>query len=52
MLLSLDWIKEMFIKSKDKVGSTVGLKNMHNYEFGDFYFDFIDMGFGVIGVSF
>ena len=50
--MSIEFIKEMFLKLKDDTGSVVGLRNMHDYEFGEKSFNFIDMGFGIIGVSF
>lgn len=50
--MSIKWIKDMFIKLKDEARAIVGIGNMHDYEFGEKSFNFIDMGFGVIGVSF
>ena len=42
----------MFIKLKDEAGAIVGIGNMHDYDFGKMSFNFIDMDFGVVGVSF
>lgn len=50
--MSIEWIKSMFIKLKDETGAIVGIGNMHDYDFGEMSFNFIDMGYGVIGVSF
>lgn len=50
--MSIEWIKDMFIKLKDEAGAIVGIGNMHDYNFGKMSFNFIDMDFGVVGVSF